>query len=459
MCFEKINTLEVRLYEIITKSNLHIGGGESLNIPSPIDNPVSRIFIINGDKKTAIPWIPPTSFRGKARSWLERELKSTPDSNNLVTFTQSNMTSLDNLLKTYYPNRNNSEELSDKAKEVKKEIEKGDIKIYKDVCNFRLPFDECQKLSGDNEKEKQQKVFINEFELIRPGHTKNPTLTNPCNVCSLFGYSGEKSRIRFVGGYPCGKYIENHCPSSVIDRIAIERHTQTALDSALFHEEVVPPGVTFYMFILIEEPNEYDRKYVDWFINGIRREGIGAGSVYGEGYVDITLKDTQILKEKDWKNLQDISSSIKDKSPEDFFFSDLPKIITFKITNEVIEKLTTPENNTTTVNDENITKLKKLVDREFTKKNLIAKLTEFKFLSEYIEEILDQSVKDVFHLFPELFRYFSLKEKPRNVKNLGQVIKESSSGKTAVSESPSDISEATVKKKGKGKKKKKLKKH
>jgi CRISPR/Cas system CSM-associated protein Csm3 (group 7 of RAMP superfamily) len=150
-------------------------------------------------------------------------------------------------------------------------------KVYNDphVCDPLSEVDKCERIADRESQARSWKV----------AWWKQLERHIPCTVCRIFGYMGQRGRIKFTHAWP----TTEQPPLDIITRVAINRLTGAADEGKLFDLEAIPPGVTFHFFTVLENM-EPERK-AD-FEKGIRAinlqlAGVGAHSTVGFGMVDV----------------------------------------------------------------------------------------------------------------------------------------------------------------------------
>ena len=108
---------------------------------------------------------------------------------------------------------------------------------------------------------------------------------NPCPVCQVFGYVGQRGRVRVQHAFPA----QGKLPLDIITRVAINRISGAADEGKLFDMEAVPPGAMFYFFVVLENMNDAQ---VRTFESGVRAlqlqlATLGAHSTVGFGTVEV----------------------------------------------------------------------------------------------------------------------------------------------------------------------------
>lgn len=231
--FERLSSLAAILYELKTLSHVRIGSGENVKLPTPIDNPQTRILKLEPGKVEGkwIVYIPASSLHGVLRSTLEDYLRTQLDAVDTV------------------------KNVKNKCEQrIKNEIEKysesipgfEELPLYREVCYTTLTFDNCQVPPPDDKKDYLIKVV---------GRKTQSGEHLPCFTCQLFGATGLRGRVRMLNAYPSLSTMEN-LPLDVVTRVGINRVTGAAEEGRLFDLEAIPPGAVFYFFVVINNPYE-----------------------------------------------------------------------------------------------------------------------------------------------------------------------------------------------------------
>jgi CRISPR/Cas system CSM-associated protein Csm3 (group 7 of RAMP superfamily) len=107
----------------------------------------------------------------------------------------------------------------------------------------------------------------------------------PCTICSIFGYMGQRGRVKFTHGWPSTEEV----PIDVITRVAINRLTGAADEGKLFDLEAIPPGVAFHFFTVLENMEPEQKADFDKGIRALNLQlaSVGAHGTVGFGMVDV----------------------------------------------------------------------------------------------------------------------------------------------------------------------------
>jgi CRISPR-associated RAMP protein (TIGR02581 family) len=121
-----------------------------------------------------------------------------------------------------------------------------------------------------------------------------------CDICYLFGHPLFASRISFLD-LQVKDETWNEALMQIRDGIQIDRESGTAKDKALFDYEIIPPGVKFYLEILVDNPQDYELGLLftafnsinDGFVllGGNTSRGLGRFKISIEEILDLTKKD------------------------------------------------------------------------------------------------------------------------------------------------------------------------
>jgi len=286
----QLNDLEVRLYKLTTRSHLRVGAGEG-SADVAVENPLIRALIYHekprkeGEKKEweekRVPYIPGSSLHGVIRAWVEKALRSGQEpltaeqlQAHLGALKDADETAHDNLLD------NVRQEVADFLGKEKDDVK--DHELYKHwrvyikphVCDPLSDVDKCERITDAESSPRKWKVEW----------WKQIGRQLPCDVCRVFGYMGQRGRVKVTPAWPTTEEV----PIDVITRVAINRLTGAADEGKLFDLEAIPPGVDFHFFTVLENMEGYK----EHFEKGIRAlnlqlAGVGAHSTVGFGMVDV----------------------------------------------------------------------------------------------------------------------------------------------------------------------------
>jgi len=281
MTLERLTDLEVRLYRLETKSHLRIGAGEGAVDISAAGNPLIRALVYNekkpeGSKDRRVPYIPGSSLHGVIRSWVEKALRSAETQVNV----EAKLEGLED--------EDTKAKVLDDARSGFKAMlglgEKDDLspeqlykewRVYPSVCDPMLDVDKCERISG---REGEARAWKRDWwEAIgRP---------MPCHVCRVFGYMGQRGKVKISHAFP----IREDIPVDIITRVAINRLTGAADEGKLFDLEAIPPGVSFYFFTVLENLSPEDKANFDKGIRALTLQlaAVGAHSTIGFGMVEV----------------------------------------------------------------------------------------------------------------------------------------------------------------------------
>ena len=287
----RLHDLEVRLYRLTTRSHLRVGAGEGA-ADVAVENPIIRALVLKGDGKgERVPYIPGSSLHGVVRAWVEKALRSgqEPLSRQEMEARMAGMGDTDkgNLLDAA------RKEVAaflgrDKMTEDDDDELYAHWKVYTHphVCDPLSEVDKCERIADRESQARSWKV----------AWWKALDRAIPCTVCRIFGYMGQRGRVKVTHAWPATKDV----PLDIITRVAINRLTGAADEGKLFDLEAIPPGVTFNFFTILENM-EPERK-AD-FEKGIRAinlqlAGVGAHSTVGFGMVDVERVFTATISPK-----------------------------------------------------------------------------------------------------------------------------------------------------------------
>lgn len=276
----RLHNLEVRLYKLTTRSHLRVGAGEGA-ADVAVENPIIRALIFHGEgKEDRAPYIPGSSLHGVVRAWVEKALRSGQHP-------RSRQELEEHLGKLDDTNRKN---LLDAArKEVaaflnkEKLTEDEDEELYRHwrvytaphVCDPLSDVDKCERITDRESQARSWKVAWWGAIGRQP----------PCATCRIFGYMGQRGRVKFSHAWPATEEV----PLDIITRVAINRLTGAADEGKLFDLEAIPPGVTFHFFTVLENMTGAQKADFEKGIRALNLQlaGVGAHSTVGFGMVDV----------------------------------------------------------------------------------------------------------------------------------------------------------------------------
>lgn len=280
MSLARFNDLEVRLYKLTTKSHLRVGAGEGATEISAVELPLIRALFLeengneNGIEGRRVPYLPASSLHGVVRSWVEKAVRSKEDPilesdlKGLPRFNWAQGEALENL-ETVLGSKVDEEELFDHWE------------VYPTVCDPMLDVDRCEIITDDANRDKRQ--WLDDIA----GWERNGVhgKRRPCTVCAIFGYPGQRGKVRFTHAFPTTEDLQ----VDIITRVAINRLTGAADEGKLFDLEAIPPGVDFYFFVTLENLDDDAKKRFDMGVRALHLQlaALGAHSTVGFGMVDV----------------------------------------------------------------------------------------------------------------------------------------------------------------------------
>jgi CRISPR/Cas system CSM-associated protein Csm3 (group 7 of RAMP superfamily) len=295
----RLNDLEVRLYRLETKSHLRIGAGEGSADISAAENPIIRALIYRDSQAVRIPYIPGSSLHGVTRAWVEKALRS-----------QQYPMAVEQVRELLNENPELAGEIKKEmaaflGKEDANRVTEADLTrywpIYPHVCNPLLLADQCERISRRDLPTRQWKLDY--FAAIGR--------EIPCEVCNIFGFVGQRGRVKVSNAFPAYP-LGDKLPVDVITRVAINRLTGAADEGKLFDLEAIPPGVSFYFFVVMENMSDTQKQTFEKGIRAMNLQlaGLGAHSTIGFGMVDINLEYAAMIQ----PTIFDLS--LEDRLPE-----------------------------------------------------------------------------------------------------------------------------------------------
>ncbi len=270
----RLDNLEVRLYRVETKSHLRIGAGEGATDVAAAGLPLIRALVLEGEDEKRVPYLPGSSLHGVIRSWVEKALRS-----------QDKPKTRDELREVAPPESEAYEQAADEFKaflgrkpddKISEDTVYQHWEVYPRVCNPLLDVDKCERVSGRESEGRRWKAdFLDAIE--RPA---------PCDVCRIFGYMGQRGRVKISHAFPAKEKV----PVDIITRVAINRLTGAADEGKLFDLEAIPPGCVFYFFAILENMDTAHKEAFEMGIRAINLQlaALGAHSTVGFGMVEVT---------------------------------------------------------------------------------------------------------------------------------------------------------------------------
>lgn len=279
MTMARLDNLEIRLYSLTTKSHLRIGAGEGTSDISAAENPIIRALVFHNGQAVRQPYLPGSSLHGVLRAWVEKALRSSRQPVAAATVLAA-------LAKfPAYKQQVESEvrELLGKADE--EPVTDAELTaywpVYKDVSNPLSLADQSERITQRDRAAGGWKAQKAQFwqEIGRK---------NPCEVSDIFGFAGQRGRVKITHAFP-GATQATALPVDVITRVAINRLTGAADEGKLFDLEAIPPGVTFYFFVMLENMQDVQKQHFDKGVRALNLQlaNIGAHGTIGFGQVHV----------------------------------------------------------------------------------------------------------------------------------------------------------------------------
>lgn len=278
---EAIENLQLRLYRLTTKSHLRIGAGEGSLSLSAADNPVIQaLFYVpasggQADRDERVIYVPGSSLHGVIRAWAEKIHRSSRPF-----LTRDELAAKLGTLSEDAQKALREEVRKELKAALGRELADAELleqwRVHPAVCDPLSLIDQCQRFGqvGEGQVIPAKEAWFQ--ALGRP---------NPCPVCQVFGYVGQRGRVRVQHAFPA----QGKLPLDIITRVAINRISGAADEGKLFDMEAVPPGAVFYFYVVLENMNE---SQVQTFESGVRAlqlqlATLGAHSTVGFGTVEI----------------------------------------------------------------------------------------------------------------------------------------------------------------------------
>lgn len=282
---EAIDNLQLRLYKLTTKSHLRIGAGEGSISLSAADNPVIQALFFTPPPPNGSPgqqrviYLPGSSLHGVIRAWAEKVHRSmTP----FLTREQ-----LEGAMQAMADGQ--GEQLKEQARNevndyLGHKADDDDLfahwRVHPVVCDPLSPLDQCQRF-GQSSEAQATPAKQAWFNTLHERHGRN----NPCPICQVFGYVGQRGRVRVHNAFPA----EGGLPLDIITRVAINRISGAADEGKLYDVEAIPPGAVFYFYVVLENMNADQVRTFDYGIQALRLQlaTLGAHSTVGFGVVEV----------------------------------------------------------------------------------------------------------------------------------------------------------------------------
>jgi CRISPR/Cas system CSM-associated protein Csm3 (group 7 of RAMP superfamily) len=236
-----------------------------------------------------VPYIPGSSLHGVVRAWVEKALRSaqTPLSRADL---KEKLDALDEPFKAEVKTHA-KQEVADflglQPAQVDDDTLFAHWKVYNDppVCDPLSDVDQYERIP---EREQSARAWKRAW-MRALGRDRQP-----CAVSRLFGYTGQRGRVKFTHAWPTVEAV----PIDVITRVAINRLTGAADEGKLFDLEAIPPGVTFHFFVVLENLSAEEKGHFAMGLRALNLQlaGIGAHGTVGFGMVDIDPRFTATLQ-------------------------------------------------------------------------------------------------------------------------------------------------------------------
>jgi CRISPR/Cas system CSM-associated protein Csm3 (group 7 of RAMP superfamily) len=333
---ERLESLEIRLYRVITRSHLTIGSGEAAGELRPVDKPIIRALICDSTDRTEqrIPYIPASSLHGVWRAWVEKALRSqTPERPDL----EAALTRFREQWKELAPVLERSVK-SDLVLPAAHALDRGNLPeswhIYRTVCN---PFWEHDKCDTPVEQPSGRDASLPQAKSAWAKPDMADLERGPCRACSIFGHPGQRGRVRFTHAYTSLKESDpKRFPVDIITRVAINRITGAADSGKLFDVEAVPAGVVFYFFVIMENMTA---RQVEHFEYGCRALNLNLASLGAHGTVGFGLVNVELVGkpfqcgpgifhfDPDAYDLEELKSGWRSVAGHDYPWTRFPKFL------------------------------------------------------------------------------------------------------------------------------------
>lgn len=298
----KLDNLEVRLYRLTTRSHLRIGAGEGA-ADVAVENPLIRAVIFRDGTPERVPYIPGSSLHGVVRAWVEKALRSGQEPLTGADL-QATVTALEEGTKKNWLDAAQKEVVAYLGRDPQDDAEMYQhFHVYTNphVCNPLSDLDKCERIA---ERESSARDW-------KKAWWKAIGRQLPCAVCSIFGYMGQRGRVKFTHAWP----VQETLPLDVITRVAINRLTGAADEGKLFDLEAIPPGVSFEFYTVLENMNNEQKAHFEMGLRALNLQlaGIGAHGTVGFGMVDVERVFTAELQPEVFA--EDVEAFLREHTP------------------------------------------------------------------------------------------------------------------------------------------------
>lgn len=284
----RLENLEVRLYKLTTRSHVRVGAGEG-TADVATDNPIIRALLMEGESDRRVPYLPGSSLHGVIRAWAEKALRSSQEPLTGEAL-QACVDSLDQTPGGTLLDKIKAEYKDSFGNEPEPEQLYQAWRVYTapHVCNPLSDVDKCERVLLTSDQGEANRWKINWWQALDQYNTAqnlNHKVMPPCAVCRIFGYMGQRGRVKFSHAWPTTEAVL----LDVITRVAINRLTGAADEGKLFDLEAIPPGVSFHFFTVMENMNQTDKDRFEMGLRALNLQlaGVGAHSTVGFGAVDV----------------------------------------------------------------------------------------------------------------------------------------------------------------------------
>lgn len=238
MLYDKFNNRIIITGKLVALDPIHIGSSEknSLN-PIEVDNSVLK-------DSQGRPVIPGSSIKGVTRSFFESVLRSIDEKSACNVLDES--------------------ECCIKEEDVKKEIKR----LKKEFDKSKDKSDELK----DNYLHKKLAKYVYD---------------ESCEVCRLFGGREFAGKLMFKDSFLIGDVNLEHR-----DGVGIDRRTGSVGGSAKFDYEIVSQGSEFEFYLLCDNLNEKQEKYLDFIIKLLENGNLSVGGKTTRGLGRFKLVET-----------------------------------------------------------------------------------------------------------------------------------------------------------------------
>ena len=140
----------------------------------------------------------------------------------------------------------------------------------------------CTEMEPAKTRINEAKLSLSQLELGKVIYQ------NSCEVCKLFGGREFAGKLMFKDCYLIGEPIFEYR-----DGVGIDRATGAAKSGAKYDYEIVPQGSEFDFYLICENIDEIQEKYLNFIISGMESGNLSVGGMTTRGLGRFKLIDVQ----------------------------------------------------------------------------------------------------------------------------------------------------------------------